>query len=211
MTAIVAFAQTGYAFLGGDTKRTMALFPASKLHSWSDTTLFGQAGNALKLTEAIGVCFKCQPQFGCGLDGLLTAFDQARKVIYPQAVAANSKGASGTLLIAHIGDKVHPAGLWTMEFDPAIPAIPVTTPIFGIGVSAIIPAANQIWDAARPAGPFSLGRWAMDSIESVVSPDVDWPVDMMISRPGMSPDARLVIRQRLIGHMNIPDAMFDHP
>ena len=210
MTAIVAFAQTDYAFIGGDTKRTMAFNPASKLHSWSDKTLFGQAGNALKLTEAIGLCFKCQPQFGCGLDGLLKAFDQARQVIYPQALAANPSGAPGTLLIAHAGDNTHAAALWTMEFDPAMPPVQVPGSICGIGVPTIQAAANQNWPANRPTGQFSLARWAMASINQVIGPDVDWPVDVMISRQ-TSQNERLVIRQRLIGVTSIPDALFNHP
>ena len=211
MTAIVAFAQTDCVFIGGDTKRSVAFLPAQKVHSWSDRTLFGQAGNALHLSEAIGICFKSQSAYGGGLDGLLDAFDQARKAVYPKALPSNPNGASGTLLIAHSGDVNHSAGLWKMEFDPAIAPVQMPGSIAAIGVAGIHGAAQQHWPNADPSGSISLARWAMSAIDSVVGPDVNWPIDVMISKPASVPAERLVICQRLNAARNTPDPLFDWP
>jgi hypothetical protein len=206
MTAILAFAALGVAFVAGDTKRIMALHPATKVHRWSTSVVFAQAGNGPQLSGLIGQMMVCRPVLGEDLGGLKDAFTQLRKTFHDQALAAQAKSrtpqyvdTNGTLLAADAesGDVI---GLDFATGKCSPPQMPFGTS----GVAQLATEAATQWPVHAPA----LDLWAAASINGCVGPTVAWPIDLLITRPNDPAGALTVQRRHVLGWVGPSDQSF---
>lgn len=206
MTAILAFAAPGVAFVAGDTKRVTAAHPATKVHRWSPTVVFAQAGNGTQLSGLIGQMMVYRPILGENLDGLKDAFGQLRKVFHDKAVKAQAEArapqlvdTNGTLLVAD----AESGEVISLDFAGAPPSCPLV-PFGTAGVAEIAGAAATRWATHGS----KLDIWATDSIRACIGPTVGWPVDLVIARPKGSAGALTIHRRIEFGWAGPGDPAF---
>jgi hypothetical protein len=206
MTAILAYASPGVAFVAGDTKRVMATHPATKVHRWSTTVVFAQAGNGHQLSSLIGQMMVCRSMLGESLDGLKDAFTQLRQNFYDQALVAQAKSrtpqhvdTNGTLLVADAdsGDVI------ALDFATGTCSSP-KVPFGTGGVVQLSSAAAVQWSNHG----LQLDLWATASINACTGATVAWPIDLLITRPNDPAGALTVQRRHQLGWIGPGDTAF---
>lgn len=206
MTAILAFAASGIAFVAGDTKRATAMHPATKVHRWSTSVVFAQAGNGQQLSALIGQMMVCRPILGEDLNGLKAAFTQLSKTFHDQALAAQAQSRTphlvdtdGTILVADAdsGDVI------TLDFATGNCSSP-HVPFGAGGVPQLVTEASVRWSAQNQ----SLDLWATDAISACVGATVNWPIDLLIVRPNDLGGALTVQRRHIRGLVGSGDPNF---
>ncbi|MFT8367076.1 MAG: hypothetical protein ABF623_14680 [Gluconobacter cerinus] len=193
MTAIIAYAEQDYAFVAGDSKRVLGLYPTVKLHTWGSQVVFAQSGNATHLSKCIGMmCAFRGSMWGTDLADFHTAFSSQQPIWHAQAVSARATNPSidtnGVLLVADAA-----SGMVT-KFE------------FGTGTNSCVPSPAASGDpATQPSmiiawgnGRKDLDGWAYDSINPLCGTvaSIDLPIDLLISRPATN--GQFVIGTRLI-------------
>lgn len=206
MTAILAYASPGVAFVAGDTKRVTAAHPATKVHRWSTTVVFAQAGNGPQLSSLIGQMMVCRPILGESLDGLKDAFKQLRKTFHDQALAAQVQSrtpqyvdTSGTLLVAD----AQSGEVIALDFATGACSSP-KVPFGTGGVAQLSAAAAARWRSHR----LQLDLWATASINACTGAAVAWPIDVLITRPNDPAGALTVQRRHELGWIGPSDTAF---
>lgn len=187
MTAIIAYAKSGYAFVAADTKRSHPAFPTAvtKVHSWSQNIVFGHAGNADQLPRLIYQMleFRGSMMVGDDLNGFYHAFENLYSNYAKAAATAaevNPKvDQNGTILVADaISGKVYKIDFQTGNCE--------STNV-GNFETAGDPSIAEIATSSWKKGRIDLDQWSCDSIghlcTSISITGVDWPIDMLISRP----------------------------
>jgi hypothetical protein len=217
MTAIFAYAKGDIAFVAGDTLRADPLHvlpPACvvKVHDWSGTVVFGQAGNAHHQSAMIADIRQNKNYRPDDDTGLANAHQNLRSLHHQAAVAKSGPNLSnGTLLVAAAQTAAFPARLSTLEFSTGNHQL-LTGAIAADGTKpadflAIAQTHMQALSAAG-SGTIALDRWAMMCISDAVSVcpnDVGWPADLLIARSdGLG--GRIVARRRIM-----PTAAAGHP
>ena len=202
MTAILAFATKGLAFVAGDTKRVTAFAPAIKVHRWSTTVVFAQAGNGSQLPSLIGQMTAVRPIMGENIQGFENAFAQLRKHFHDQALAAKAQArvphhvdTDGTLLVADAASGV----VISLDFASGHRS-PPQAPFGTGGVPQLAAQAANRWGALAPA----LDLWAVASIGACVGITVSWPIDALVVRPH-DPAGSLTVQRRYEIGWNGPD------
>ena len=187
MTAIFGYAEGDIAFVAGDTLRAdpLHVFPPAcvvKVHDWSDTVVFGQAGNAHHQSALIAEIRRDKNYRPDDDTGLANAHQNLRASHHQAAVAKNGPNlSSGTLLVAAAQTATFPARLSTLEFSTGHHQ-PLTGAIAADGTRpadflAIAQTHMRALSAAG-AGGIALDRWAMMCISDAVamcSNDVGFP------------------------------------
>lgn len=202
MTIIVGYAADGFAFVGGDTKRTLT-DPVIKLHRWSAAVVFGQAGNALHLSALIGQMIGYRGMFGDEVGGLIKAFQQLYSTHQTAArakAASNPKAtAAGDLLVADAAS----GGLFRLDFATGLPTA-LSGRVAGIGVPGVDATAKAEWVTNGPA----LDEWTVSCVQAHLSLEVDWPVDLLLARPDDPAGATSIFRRLEVGWLGPSDPLF---
>jgi hypothetical protein len=204
MTAIVAYAKRGLAFVAGDSKRAGANFPVTKVHRWGKDIVFAQAGNALFLSNLIAQMMALRYQYGEHLDGFREAFAALRGHFHCQAIASLKTSSTphlvdtgGVLLVAD-GDS---GQVYSFNFADGS-----ETPLGSSGVGGVVQgrAAAEQWSINAPA----LDVWAVNVIADCIGSSVDWPIDVLIARPDDVVGALTVQRRHKAGSAAPGDPAF---
>jgi hypothetical protein len=199
MTAIYAYVEDDTAFIGVDTRRAIGLLSSvvTKVHRWSEHILLAQTGAGKAVTEliyAMMVTRDNNPAFVSFAD-LSKIFDLHQKKMY-QAAQANSKVTIvGTLVAACASDATAPAQIATFDFaaggGPKIVGGSGSAYADGTDAAAFQSAADHHIQCMRAnSDAFALDRWAMTCIADAHASypsSVDWPADLVITRPCPSP------------------------
>lgn len=206
MTAILAFAARGLGFVAGDTKRATALHPAVKVHRWSTTVVFAQAGNGQQLSSLIGQMTASRHVYGENLQGLVNAFAQLREHFHDQALTVKAKSetphlvdTNGILLVADAASGV----VVDLDFASGHRHSP-QGPFETGGVPQLVTEAAHRWSALSQA----LDVWAVASIDACVGLAVSWPIDALIVKPHDATGSLTVQRRYEVGWTRSADPHF---
>lgn len=183
MTAIIAYAEAGYAFVAADSSRTLSggiYHQTVKVYSWSDKVIFAQSGNATQQ-----YCMITQMLAGRGVSYLhdMSGFEAAWLASQPhwqkKAARLKSKNSSvatdGTILAADA------ASGEVKSFDFATGTVSIVAAFGYAGFPNVGPAATAAWGAGRR----DLDMWAVDTINPLCASNsgIDWPIDLMLCVP----------------------------
>lgn len=194
MTAIVAYAEPGFAFLAADSCRTQTKETYSqtvKVHSWSNKVLFAQSGNVSQQFQMI-----YQMLSGRGLPhshdikGFESAWQKCRIDFVEKAKEAGVP--DGTILVAD----AESGEVKSCDFASGI--ISSETPFGAAGFTAVRGRAEAAWGTGRK----DLDMWAVETIGDLCAPNsgIDWPIDLMMCR--MDGNYERTISTRLNGSLS---------
>jgi hypothetical protein len=176
MTAIIAYAEPGFAFLAADSCRTQTTgvySQAVKVHSWSNKILFAQSGNVSHQFQMIYQMLSGRGfPYGHDIKGLERAWETCRPDFVEEAKAAGVP--DGTILVADaVSGEVK-------SFDFASGNISVEAPFGAAGFSTVHGSAGIAWGTGRK----DLDMWAVEAIGGLCAADsgIDWPIDLMMHR-----------------------------
>lgn len=183
MTAIIAYAEAGYAFVAADSSRSQSgviFHQTVKVYSWSDKVVFAQSGNAL---QQYGMIAQMLSWRGFPYPHDMSGFEAAWLAFQPhwQKEAGRLKlknplvATDGTILAADA------ASGKVKSFDFATGTVSIV-PAFGYaGFPNVGPAATAAWGAGRR----DLDMWAVDTINPICASNsgIDWPIDLMLCVP----------------------------
>jgi hypothetical protein len=204
MTAIVAYAEEGLAFVAGDSKRVSANFAVTKVHRWGKAVVFAQAGNALHLSNMIAQMLALRFHHGDHLQGFRDALGEVRKTFHDRAVAVKKASrtpdlvdSDGMLLVADaVSGQVYAFNFADGE-ESALGTL-------GVGGVAQLAASTAQWSVDAPA----LDVWAVNVIAACKGATVDWPIDILLVRPGDQAGALTMQRRLEIGWAGPDDPTF---
>ncbi|OAG71927.1 hypothetical protein A0J51_02935 [Gluconobacter japonicus] len=176
MTAIVAYAEPGFAFLAADSCRTQTDETYSqtvKVHSWSNKVLFAQSGN---VSQQFQMIYQMLAGRGFPHDHDIKGFENAWQEcrIYFAEKAKEVGVPDGTILVAD----AESGEVKSCDFASGI--ISPAAPFGAAGFTAVRGHAETTWGTGRK----DLDMWAVETIGGLCAANsgIDWPIDLMMCR-----------------------------
>ena len=202
MTAIFAYAQNDIAFVAGDSLRNITLLgptTVQKVHQWSPTVVFAQAGDGTFQSRLIANVLTLQPNLVASHPNdpddvrLIHSYTQLWPTYWAQASAYFSKLASGnahirgTILVAAAADNHGPARIHAIDFATGqVKLCAGSIEAEGTDPPAFSALAQTLYnDLYVPNTAFAIDDWALRCIDTCVAShpnDVGWPADLAIAR-----------------------------
>lgn len=205
MTAVFALVRDDILFLASDTRRG-SRFPltVTKVHSWSDQVIFGQAGNGVHQSSLIAELRSERKSPAQSTELALYAMYQARRTRHLSNVAPPA-ATNGTILVAET-NAGSGGSLWAYDL-PTGSRSQVAGPIAAIGTNpgVLTGIARSHASRLRGQGGFAADEWARMCIEDAIRQfpnDVGWPCDLLIARPS-SRGGRILVERRIDAGSNV--------
>jgi hypothetical protein len=222
MTAIFAYAKENVAFVAGDTFRYSGLFgrKAAKVHSWSESVVIAQAGEARFLTELIANICSLSGHLSETDEGLFEAVEEYHTKFWSEAKARYEEEGQdppdGTLLVAAAATDLNPARIHKVSLKTG-EAIFCDGPIAADGTDAdkfLVEAEAQFssMQTGNADTGVELDVWACRCVQSAAAMHeafIKFPADVLISRQSEAGDRMLV--QRRMEPSSSPIALFRVP
>lgn len=214
MTAIFAYVTADIAFIAGDTLRVdpSGLLPPMticKIHYWSESVIFGQAGSQHQSSMISEMKLKkkqyTDPKtgniyFDDSEHWLFQSFNSCQSIHYPRALAASGPILSqGSVFVA----SPNPAGeLFCYDFASGSRSIiGGSIAAGGTNPALFLGSAQRHMTTLGAAGSKSLplDQWAKMCLTDAIAAcpaTVGWPADLLISRPdGLG--GRILVQRRI--------------